>query len=349
MTATPSIDPARVLSEHLERDEPDLLRALLKTFVEALMGAETDALCGAPYGTNSPDRTRVRNGYRAPEWDTRAGTIDLAIPRLRTGSYVPEWLLERRKRAERALTTVVATCYLLGVSTRRMEKLVETLGITSLSKSRSASWPPSSTSTSSPSAPAPGRRAVHVCRRRRPVMKVHEGGRVVNVPALLACGINADGHREILGLQVTYAPPPPAPANPYADTTHGRDFRRASSEGRRYFGLDVLARSRITPAGTTDDPTAAAKDVSAKPLTAAALTAQSPTTGSRGDRFTHHVRGLDPQRAAIGSTRSPASLPRTTRTCRQYPAPSRRAWVSPRPAGTVRPREIAGVHPAATP
>jgi len=155
MTATPSIDPARVLSEHLERDEPDLLRALLKTFVEALMGAETDALCGAPYGTNSPDRTRVRNGYRAPEWDTRAGTIDLASPRLRTGSYVPEWLLERRKRAERALTTVVATCYLLGVSTRRMEKLVETLGITSLSKSRSASWPPSSTSTSSPSAPAP--------------------------------------------------------------------------------------------------------------------------------------------------------------------------------------------------
>ena len=70
------------------------------------------------------------------QFDTRAGTLDLAIPKLRHGSYFPDWLLERRKRAERALTTVVATCYLLGVSTRRMDKLVETLGITSLSKSQ---------------------------------------------------------------------------------------------------------------------------------------------------------------------------------------------------------------------
>ena len=78
----------------------------------------------------------MRNGYRGREFDTRAGTLDLAIPKLRAGSYFPDWLLERRRRAERALTTVVATCYLLGVSTRRMEKLVETLGITRLSKSQ---------------------------------------------------------------------------------------------------------------------------------------------------------------------------------------------------------------------
>src|SRR6201747_109851 len=136
MTAVPSIDPARVLSEHLERAEPDLLRALLKTFVEALMGAEADAICGAPYGSRSAERVNVRNGYRPREWDTRAGTMELAIPKLRSGSYFPDWLLERRRRAERALTTVVATCYLLGVSTRRMEKLVETLGITRLSKSQ---------------------------------------------------------------------------------------------------------------------------------------------------------------------------------------------------------------------
>jgi putative transposase len=77
-----------------------------------------------------------RNGYRAREWDTRAGTVELAIPKLPEGSYFPDWLLERRRRAERALTSVVATCYLLGVSTRRMEKLVETLGITRLSKSQ---------------------------------------------------------------------------------------------------------------------------------------------------------------------------------------------------------------------
>ncbi len=77
-----------------------------------------------------------RNGYRHRELDTRVGTIDVAIPKLRQGSYFPEWLLERRKRAEAALISVVATCYLLGVSTRRMDKLVATLGIDGLSKSQ---------------------------------------------------------------------------------------------------------------------------------------------------------------------------------------------------------------------
>ena len=94
------------------------------------------AACGAEFGTRSPDRVNQRNGYRHRDFDTRAGTIDVAIPKLRKGSYFPDWLLERRRRAERALTSVVATCYLLGVSTRRMEKLVASLGITRLSKSQ---------------------------------------------------------------------------------------------------------------------------------------------------------------------------------------------------------------------
>src|SRR4051812_21277130 len=100
------------------------------------MSAEADAVCGAAYGESSTERVDTRNGYRHRDFDTRAGTIDIAIPKLRSGSYFPDWLLERRRRAERALTTVVATCYLLGVSTRRMERLVETLGITRLSKSQ---------------------------------------------------------------------------------------------------------------------------------------------------------------------------------------------------------------------
>jgi transposase-like protein len=90
---------------------------MVKTFVEALMGAEADAICGAPFGVRSQDRVTKRNGYRGREWDTRAGTIELAIPKLRTGSYFPGWLLERQRRAEAALISVVATCYLLGVST----------------------------------------------------------------------------------------------------------------------------------------------------------------------------------------------------------------------------------------
>ena len=136
MTARSSIDHARLLEEQLAQASPDLLRELLQTFINTLLSAEADAVCGAEYGTVSPERVNRRNGYRHRDFDTRAGSIDVAVPKLRQGSYFPEWLLERRKRAERALTSVVATCYLLGVSTRRMDKLVQTLGITGLSKSQ---------------------------------------------------------------------------------------------------------------------------------------------------------------------------------------------------------------------
>lgn len=101
------------------------MRHLLSTVINALLSADADAVCGAEYGVASADRVNSRNGYRHRDLDTRAGTIDVAIPRLRQGSYFPEWLLERRKRAETALISVVATCYLLGVSTRRMDKLVQ--------------------------------------------------------------------------------------------------------------------------------------------------------------------------------------------------------------------------------
>ncbi|MDT7711626.1 MAG: putative transposase, partial [Pseudonocardiales bacterium] len=192
------------LSEQLGQASPDLLRQMITTFVQAQMGAEADAVCGAEYGERSEERTNTRNGYRHREWDTRAGTIDVAIPKLRSGSYFPDWLLERRRRAEAALVSVVATSYLLGVSTRRMEKLVETLGITRLSKSQV-------------SVMAKDLDDQVEAFRTRPldagpytflaadalVLKVREGGRTVNVHALLATGVNADGYREILGLQVT--------------------------------------------------------------------------------------------------------------------------------------------------
>jgi putative transposase len=204
MTANPNpIDVPAVL-EQLQLAEPDLLRSMLTAFVQALMGADADAVCGAEYGTRSPDRSNRRNGYRSREWDTRAGTIELAIPKLREGSYFPDWLLERRKRAERALVSVVATSYLLGVSARRMEKLVEQLGITRLSKSQV-------------SVMAKDLDAQVEAFRTRPLdagpytflaadaltMKVREAGRVAKVACLVATGVNADGHREILGLDVS--------------------------------------------------------------------------------------------------------------------------------------------------
>src|SRR3954463_13393545 len=115
MTATTSIDPARLLEEQLAQASPDLLRELLQTFINTLLSAEADVVCGAEYGTVSAERVNKRNGYRHRDFDTRAGTVDVAVPKLRQGSYFPEWLLERRKRAERTLTSVVATCCLLGV------------------------------------------------------------------------------------------------------------------------------------------------------------------------------------------------------------------------------------------
>ena len=136
MAAGSSIDVSGWLEEQLAQASPDLLRAMVTTFAEALIGAEADAVCGAAYGERNTERTNTRNGYRRRDWDTRAGSISLATPKLRQGSYFPDWLLERRRRAEAALVTVGATSYLLGVSTRRMEKLVETLGITRLSKSQ---------------------------------------------------------------------------------------------------------------------------------------------------------------------------------------------------------------------
>jgi putative transposase len=206
MAAHPSIDPARFLHEHLAEASPDLLRSLLTTMIDTLMSAEADAVCGAAHGERSEQRVNQRNGYRHRDFDTRAGTLDVAIPKLRSGSYFPDWLLERRRRAEAALTSVVATCYLLGVSTRRMEKLVESLGITRLSKSQV-------------SAMAADLDEQVAAFRTRPldagpflfvaadalVLKVREAGRVVNVHALIATGVNADGHRELLGLQVSSA------------------------------------------------------------------------------------------------------------------------------------------------
>ena len=93
MTAPSSIDPAQFLHEHLAQASPDLLREMLTTFVNTLLSAEADTVCGAAYGTSSPERVNSRNGYRHRDFDTRAGTIDVAIPKLRQGSYFPEWLL----------------------------------------------------------------------------------------------------------------------------------------------------------------------------------------------------------------------------------------------------------------
>jgi putative transposase len=204
MTAPHIVDPAGLLGEALAEASPDLMRSLLQSIINALLSADADAVVGAEWGRPTPGRASQRNGYRHRDLDTRVGTIDVAIPKLRKGTYFPEWLLERRKRSESALITVVADCYLAGVSTRRMDKLVKTLGIDSLSKSQVSRM-------------AADLDATVEDFRHRPLdaagpftfvaadaltMKVREGGRVINAVVLLAVGVNGDGHREVLGMRV---------------------------------------------------------------------------------------------------------------------------------------------------
>ena len=219
MTAPHIVDPAGLLGEALSEASPDLMRSLLQTVINALLSADADAVVGAEWGQPTPGRRSQRNGYRHRGLDTRVGTIDVAVPKLRKGTYFPDWLLERRKRAESALITVVADCYLAGVSTRRMDKLVKTLGIDSLSKSQVSRM---ATDLDE-----------HVEQfRHRPLdaagpftfvaadaltMKVREGGRAVNGVVLVATGVNGDGHREVLGMRVVTSETGPAWNEFFAD------------------------------------------------------------------------------------------------------------------------------------
>ncbi len=208
MTVPTTIDPAGWLGKYLEGGDgdADLARTMVKTFAETLMSAQAQALCQAGYGERSEERVNSRNGYRHRDWDTRVGTIDLAIPKLREGSYSPDWLLVPRRRAEQALVAVIAQAYVEGVSTRRVEDLVRAMGIEGISKSEVSRMA--------------GELDAKVAEfRDRPLdagpyrylwidaltEKVREGGRVVNVSAVIATVVNAEGRREIAGFDIVTA------------------------------------------------------------------------------------------------------------------------------------------------
>ena len=184
-------------------EEPggDWLRAVVERVVQELMEAEVSAQIGAGRYERTEERTTQRNGYRHRPWDTRVGTLELAIPKLRAGSYFPSWL-EPRRRAEQALVAVVAEAYVQGVSTRKVEALVQALGIAGLSKSEVSRLAASLDDQ------------VAAFRTRRldadyPYLwldaryeHVREGGRVVSMAVIVAYGVRADGVREVLGLDI---------------------------------------------------------------------------------------------------------------------------------------------------
>ena len=180
----------------------DFLREALRVLVEGIMDAEVSARTGAEYGERSPERVTQRNGYRSRAWDTRVGTMELHIPKLREGSYFPS-LLEPRRRSERALLAVIQQAYVEGVSTRRVDDLVKALGCEGISKSQVS----------------------RICQELdvvvdgflgRPLdggpypylwldaltQKVREDGRIVNVSVVVATAVNGEGKREIIGMDV---------------------------------------------------------------------------------------------------------------------------------------------------
>ncbi|HQP88424.1 MAG TPA: IS256 family transposase [Thermoanaerobaculia bacterium] len=198
----PSIPLPIALRKGLEQACPDLGRELLRMFLEKLMSNEADSLCGADYGERAEERVNSRNGYRIRPLETRVGEMALRIPRLRKGSYFPEWLLEPRRRSERALLSVVAEAYVLGVSTRRVERLMETLGLSGISKSRVSEIAGELDEAVEAFRQRPLESAYPYLWLDALEVKSREGGRTVNVTVVVATGVNEVGHREVLGVDV---------------------------------------------------------------------------------------------------------------------------------------------------
>lgn len=206
MTEMTTMEFAEYMRKHLEEAGEDQLREMVRFMAESLMGAEADALCGAGYGERSPERVNRRNGYRVRRWDTRAGTIQLSIPKLRQGTYYPDWLLEPRRRSERALIGVVAECYVKGVSTRKVERVAQELGLEGISKSQVSEL-------------AKSLDEQVAAFRTRPLeaeaypyvwldalyVKSREDGRIANVAVIVATATNDQGHREVLGVDIVTA------------------------------------------------------------------------------------------------------------------------------------------------
>jgi putative transposase len=181
--------------------DDDLLREMMAYVANRMMDLEVENVTGAAHGERSPARINHRNGYRQRAWQTRVGTVDLEIPKLRKGSYFPGFL-EPRRASEKALTAVIQEAYVHGVSTRSVDDLVKAMGMTGISKSQVSRLCAEIDERVSAFLSRPIEGSWPYLWIDATYVKVREAGRIVSVAVIIAVAVNTDGRREVLGLEV---------------------------------------------------------------------------------------------------------------------------------------------------